>query len=336
MNNFDDFKFAIEALSGGKNTVILDDMGMPSVMVPFPLLRYADVFAGGSQEPLPAFRVSNVEVPVIYVSKYQNVIVNDRAYSLPSVDPTVSITGGIDRCIQVSRNKGAGWHLTTNALYGAIALWCKQNGTFPRGNNNFGQDIGAPHEKGVPIGPRDGTGRPQRTATGSGPPSWYHNWSDSGIADLNGNVWEWSSGMRIVGGEIQVLIYGNAMRPDADMSASRGEWMAIMPDGSVVAPGTAGTVRYTQTSVAFGSVATNPVASGINMLHGMALIPEAGSVSADYNGDHFWATLDGERLPRRGGRWASGARAGVFSLNLHYVRSLVLTSLGFRSAFVSL
>ena len=33
MANFDDMKLAVEALSGGKNTVLLDDRGMPSIMV---------------------------------------------------------------------------------------------------------------------------------------------------------------------------------------------------------------------------------------------------------------------------------------------------------------
>ena len=31
MPNFDDFKLAIEAMTGGKNTVLFDDMEMPSV-----------------------------------------------------------------------------------------------------------------------------------------------------------------------------------------------------------------------------------------------------------------------------------------------------------------
>ena len=33
MANFDDMKLAVEALTGGKNTVIMDDMDMPSIMV---------------------------------------------------------------------------------------------------------------------------------------------------------------------------------------------------------------------------------------------------------------------------------------------------------------
>ena len=48
MPNFDDLKLSIEALSGGKNTVLFDDLGMPSVMVPFPKLKMSDLIAGGS------------------------------------------------------------------------------------------------------------------------------------------------------------------------------------------------------------------------------------------------------------------------------------------------
>ena len=33
MSNFDDLKLAVEALTGGKNTVLLDDVGLPSIMV---------------------------------------------------------------------------------------------------------------------------------------------------------------------------------------------------------------------------------------------------------------------------------------------------------------
>lgn len=149
MTNFDDLKLAVEALSGGMNTVRLDDLGMPSILVPFPKLKYSDVITGGTQDPLPAFLVDGQEKDVIHVSKYQNIIVNDRAYSLPMKDPAASLD--FDRALTVCRNKGAGWHLNTNALWAAIALWCKKNNTMPHGNNNYGQDTAFTHEKGVPT-----------------------------------------------------------------------------------------------------------------------------------------------------------------------------------------
>lgn len=104
MPNFDDLKLSIEALSGGKNTVLFDDLGMPSVMVPFPKLKMSDLIAGGSENIHPAFSVDGVEKSVIYVSKYQNIVLNERGYSLPMRDPRASLN--FDQAVAYCRNKG--------------------------------------------------------------------------------------------------------------------------------------------------------------------------------------------------------------------------------------
>ena len=145
MPNFDDLKLSIEALSGGKNTVLFDDLGMPSVMVPFPKLKMSDLIAGGSENIHPAFSVDGVEKSVIYVSKYQNIVLNERGYSLPMRDPRASLN--FDQAVTYCRNKGKGWSLTPYSLWSAIALWCRKNGTMPRGNNNYGADHAYGHEK---------------------------------------------------------------------------------------------------------------------------------------------------------------------------------------------
>ena len=59
MPNFDDFKLAIEAMSGGKNTVLFDDMEMPSVMVPFPKMMISEIMTGGSQNVQPGLSMVN-------------------------------------------------------------------------------------------------------------------------------------------------------------------------------------------------------------------------------------------------------------------------------------
>ena len=74
-------------LSGGKNTVLFDDMGMPSIVFPFAKQKYSDLMEGGTQETFPCFRIENEEKDVIYISKFLNIVVNDRAYSLPMKDP---------------------------------------------------------------------------------------------------------------------------------------------------------------------------------------------------------------------------------------------------------
>jgi presenilin-like A22 family membrane protease len=59
--NFDNLKLSVEALSGGKNTVILDDIGMPSIMVVINKLYLDDIIAGAPHTVHPAFIVNGVK-----------------------------------------------------------------------------------------------------------------------------------------------------------------------------------------------------------------------------------------------------------------------------------
>jgi hypothetical protein len=363
MANFDQMKLAVEGISGGKNTIILDDVGMPSYMVRIPQLKYSDVITGGTQEVLDAFIVDGAAQEVLYIGKYQNTVVNGRAYSLPFKDPTSIVN--FDTARAYCRAKGAGWHLQTNALWAAIALWCKKNGTLPHGNNYFGQDIEYPYEKGIPSMERDTEGRVQRTATGSGPSTWYHDYnSATGIADMNGNVWEWCGGLRLQNGEIQVIPYGNAMKDvysgENDIqSPSSTLWQAIIPDGTFVAPGTSGTLKWDYTAAPSGGTANFQLISGAlaypqseessygvkafetltagesvaavpQRLKGLALFP---ADSSGYQSDHFWFRNINERIPFRGGAWGYGGTTGVFALYLNDPRWDVYPGIGFRVAF---
>lgn len=348
MPNFDDLKLSIEALSGGKNTVLFDDLGMPSVMVPFPKLKMSDLIAGGSENIHPAFSVDGVEKSVIYVSKYQNIVLNERGYSLPMRDPRASLN--FDQAVAYCRNKGKGWSLTPYSLWSAIALWCRKNGTMPRGNNNYGADHAYGHEKGVPTYYE--SGKIARCATGSGPNTWNHNWMPDGIADLNGNVWEWCAGMRLMNGEIQIIPYANCMAADASMGASSTLWKAIAADGTLVEPGTAGTLKYNYVSghiqLTSGDITPEDTWRGDtyqNMTLDSALtVPEIAKAlliypdepGGDYGGDGHYMNNSGERLPRCGGYWANASSAGVFRVFLNDPRSNSDSSIGFRSAYCEL
>lgn len=348
MPNFDDLKLSIEALSGGKNTVLFDDLGMPSVMVPFPKLKMSDLIAGGSENIHPAFSVDGVEKSVIYVSKYQNIVLNERGYSLPMRDPRASLN--FDQAVTYCRNKGKGWSLTPYSLWSAIALWCRKNGTMPRGNNNYGADHAYGHEKGVPTYYE--SGKIARCATGSGPNTWNHNWMPDGIADLNGNVWEWCAGMRLMNGEIQIIPYANCMAADASMGASSTLWKAIAADGTLVEPGTAGTLKYNYVSghiqLTSGDITPEDTWRGDtyqNMTLDSALtVPEIAKAlliypdepGGDYGGDGHYMNNSGERLPLCGGRWNDTSSAGVFHVDLYSPRSSSYTVIGFRSAYCEL
>lgn len=263
MANFDDLKLAVEALSGGKNTVLFDDLGMPSIMVVIPKGKISDVIDGGPQNTHPAFIVNGVEKNQIYISKYQNIVYNGRAYSLPFKDPAVYVT--FDQAKQYCEAKGAGWHLMTNAEWAYIALWCKKNGFMPRGNNQYGADISAPHEKGVQTYFDSGAGKTERVATGSGPASWAHDNTNAGIFDLNGNVWEWVGGLRLKDGEIQIIPNNDAAQA-VDQSVTSTLWKAILQDGSIVDPGTAGTLKY-DNSVAGDATQTDHKVGGNILLN---------------------------------------------------------------------
>jgi len=61
MSNFDDLKLAVEALSGGKNTVLFDDdlgtggESFPSIMVRIPQFTSLSVLAGAPDAPHSMF-----------------------------------------------------------------------------------------------------------------------------------------------------------------------------------------------------------------------------------------------------------------------------------------
>ena len=221
---------------------------------------------------------------------------------------------------------------------------------------------------------KESSGRILRTATGSGPVTWNHNFQDSGISDLNGDVWEWTADTRLFNGEIQIIPYGNCLRPDCNMGPSSTEWKAIMPDGTLVAPGTPGTLKY-DNSVAgdatktdhgitgpvilsttrehpmytggdtndyYAGVWNQPIFQGLTAKSGVS-VPQILKayglfpVDAELGGDGFWCRNYGERLPLRGGSYFGDvASAGVFALSFDDARSHSNGNVGFRAAFVGL
>ncbi len=349
MANFDDLQGAV-AQFGANNKVIFDDTGMPSIMVGLPKMKYSDIITGGTDDVIPFWIVEGQEKNTIWVSKFQNIVENDRAYSLGAKLPRNYIT--FDQAVAACKAKGNGWHLNQTGIFACINLLSQKLGTVPHGNTNYGKDYYKPYEKGIMP-----NGEANRTLTGSGETTWYHNFDKSGIADINGNVWEWTGGMRLVDGEIQIIPYGNSMKLDCDMSAASTLWKAIMPDGSLVNPGTAGTLKVDRTSASdatlrintsvttqttdandtsqvFKSVAAVSGVSIPKLLIALGLFPDSGVTG--YGNDRFWARNNGERLPFRGSCFINASSSGPSALNLLDVRSFSYGDVGFRSAFCEL
>ncbi len=349
----DSLRQSVEAASGGEQTVLYTAKGQPTYMNIIQKFDLSTIDASLSGIH-PAFIVNGVEKPEIFIGTYQGKLVNGELLSLPNVDPSATIN--FDNFSTYARACGAGHHLMTNAEWSAVALQCYKNNTQPFGNTYYGRSSENPlligrRQDGLDPGNTSGTAR---TLTGSGPVEWRHNRKPSGIADLSGNVWEWSAGMRLMNGEIQVIADNNAALHTIDMSATSAQWKAIdavtgnlvTPDGNGTTTGTvkfanSGTADYTINGTNFGAIrnlsTTKPVsAAALARLKALCLYPVVED-TAKFNSDGLWKTIDaGERVPIRGGTWTNAAGAGVFALYLDYARSYASPLIGARPAFVNL
>lgn len=352
----DALRQSVEASTGGKVTVLYDDKGFPSYMVRIPRFLIEDVVTDGSAGTgtHPAFIVNGTTYSELLIGQHQAHVHDGRALSLPGRDPTVNVD--FDTAIGYCTAKGTGWHAMSSAELAALALWTWNAGLMPRGNTDYGRN----HDKTYEVGTtQDGSepGSGDRILTGTGPETWRHDGGIAGISDLCGNVWEWTPGLRLQDGEVQVLPDNDAGGDEADHSASSSAWMGIQADGSgYAAPGTSGNLYYDSTAAddsgsveldtkldnqladpddarnEFESMAIDSGISAPNLAKQLGIYPAGAGLSGDY----VYARNYGERLARRGGSWSRGSGAGVFALALYIGRTNSYGSLGFRPAFVAL
>jgi len=362
MANFDLTDLAVRMLCPS-NKVKIDDSGLPSVLVYIPKFKNSDVLTGGNDSTHPAFIVNGKEIDGFWYGKYQCTSYNGIGYSLPFETPATYVT--FEKAYSNCYNKGDGWHVSTNAEWAAIALWCKKNGFLPYGNNNYGKDTRESNYKAVPVS-YESDGRRAKVATGSGPVSWSHDNTIEGVYDLNGNVWEWQAGIRFVWGELQILANNDACDPDNPLNETSTLWRAInASDGALVAPEstidaaslsgstlkldfadskwTYGTSIADASNVSrnclFGDLAcTSAVSDNAKiLLRSLALLPDSDTATEDYEGDSFFLNNGvAERFVCRGGSWGSGAHAGVFSLHGSHSRAISSGGVGFRCAYVEI
>ena len=262
------------------------------------------------------------------------------------MDPAAVIN--FDDSMAACNAKGAGWHMLSIAERAVINHLIHKSGFEPRGNTQYGKNHAYTYEAGEPTADEsDGNGgrRTTRTATGSGPATWFSDGTREGIADWVGLVWKWLSGMRIVDGKIQIM---NQNMPAKQVShaAVSTYWKEILPSGALVDPGAAGTLAYTADfkvgtatgaakSAHMGNFANMGAVTGLTIpeiLFELFLAPKAGE---SYTGG-FWLNNEGERLPLVGGGYLNTSGAGSSALDVFDPRSSVSTNIGFFSAFLEL
>lgn len=357
-DNFDLMATALKAVCPN-NEILLDNAGKPSVMVRIPKMTYAQLGMGESTALFPAFIINGQEVDEIYISKYLNIVQNGRAYSLPGVDPAASMN--FDQARSYCEAKGDGWHCMTRMEWGLLMRICEMQGFIPLGNNNYGKHSSEQFYKAIKT--YDDSGKTGRTATGTGPLTWYHDNSPSGIADLVGDVWEWAGGVRTVYGELQVMANNNGADAANSQGTSSTKWMAInADDGSYITPDGSGTtansvkldivsghIQWSKTittrnkdsdwpSCSFAAITCDSTISDAAklVLQCLGMLPYKATDLCAKAGHQCWfRNLDAERAFYSGGNWYNSS-CGLASFRGSDPRSISRASSGFRAAFVKL
>lgn len=335
------------------NYAVVDKNGNAHQMVEIPRKNWDTTNQFASSTIDPAFMVNGVQKRIL-IGKFQAGI--DGASLVTQANKAVKTGLTFDQELAAASvlNNGTditGFHLMTNAEWALVQKICKANNYVPAGNNAYGRDN---DNKSV-------TGRledPTLFAGSSGNARWYagsggtltaHNLQESGIYDLNGNVWERVSGFRLNNGEIQIIPNNNAAVYTLDQSSTSSEWKAILADGTLVNPGTANSLKMNgaspisiveaitnqlvdpnSVSHTFETVTTALSGAGINLLKSLGIIP----FTTGLGGDYIYAKNYGERIPLRGGYWYYAASAGLFALSLSSARGFANASVGFRFAFI--
>ncbi len=364
MANFDIANIALQSVCPN-NAMILDDVGMPSVMVWVPKLRRCDVLSTDDETVLPAFIVDGEEIDGFWFGKYDAVLANGRAYSLPTRNPAGSMT--IDQAVTYCTSKNNDnkyWHEVTMAEWAAVALWCHRHGCEPYGNNNSGKDTRETEYKAMPAA----AGAHGKTLTGTGPLEWSHDRTLAGIWDLNGNIHKIVTGVRWVYGELQIIENNNACLPACDLSATSDEWKAIdASTGELITPDGSGTtdgsvkIDYVSSKLTYSTTITNQSTTSRSanfanatydstigdearlVLQSLALLPdldladESVSIDSSYGSDGFVVKNgSAEIICLTGATYNNGTAAGVFRFNFQYDRTIAASATGMRTALVEM
>lgn len=304
---------------------IYDNVGIPSIMHRFRRVTNKELF-GGSDKVHPAFIIGGEVYDEIFISVYQNTMIGDKPYSLPGAKPVTNITQ--EDFAELCFSKGEGWHCLTAAEWGLLANISAKLGTLPHGNTDCGRWHGDTSEKGENVG------NGGMTATGTGPATWTHDHTATGVHDLCGNIWEFARGMRILDGALQAAENNDAALPETDLSEGGTDWKPITDNEGKPVFVSVGRekITFTTDSKIEGDYTGIPW-ERVNMDCESEQLKALAFYAGEPGAYCYVDSTEGEYILVRGGGWSYGAGAGVFGSYLCRARSSAYGYVGGRSAF---
>jgi hypothetical protein len=287
----------VEKRTEGAVTVMYDDHDLPSYMLRIPRFNLETVDSGIGKGTHPAFIVGEREVEELFIGLVPATRIGGLAYSLPGEDRVCRIT--FDEARELCVKKGKGWHLLTNWEWSALPAFLIK----------------------------------------------------TRYAHFQKAYWEWTDGLKLVDGKFYFPKTNDFEKPEAEWDFQGVAFDDI--DGRPVLsaeithhteenPGNqhGGYTRIDEIGELKKSDSYNALPAEVRMLFARLLIDPVATpifTETSASGDNDLCVRNyGERLPLRGGRWRTGAYAGLASLNLNYARSHSYPGIGCRPAFINL
>lgn len=302
----------------------------------------------------------------VFVDKYQCSNNNGIASSIKNGNPLSSsaahnpfagLTGAPANfyygAIAAAKTRGANFFCNSRFIFAALAMlayahgqastnttycaWYHATNNFPKGcNNNALRDTNDTEVLYV----SDGYSNCGKTGSANLFARTTHNGQNSGVADLNGNMWEITPGLTSNGTNFYVLKTTASMKDvtggntlATDLWGATG--IAALYDdlgttyGAAWETGANRTTYYGSASQVF-SEATSGNAWNWAGLGGMLAAGDGGTNA--FGSDGFWDYKPNEMCPISGGNWYGGSAAGVWAFRLNAVRSDSSGDVGFRAA----
>ncbi len=317
---------AVEAISGSKLVLVLDDFGVTHLVRRFPVFTYEDLGIAGCPFTgvMDAFKRQDGSIrPYIDVAVHEMSNINGRAASASGLPPWTYINTDTTRAkCQELRPDAIMVGRYVDAMLGWLMI---ASGFQPRGNTEYGRSHSNNNEFGQRadgLVPNDRSGAAV-VLTGTGPDAWRHDGTAFGVSNWVGNVWERDEGWKLVDSEIHVSEY---------MGQPEAEWVAT---GRHINIGH----RFSMAKETTGSSSQEwglftKDADYIEHELLQRLLIEPIDCTKVLQG-RFYYNVDGERFPLRGGSWGYAAFAGPAAVLCNNERSNAGSSIGGRFAFAS-